>query len=161
MRITKSLLIIGLCLIFCGPAWAQPGGGPGMGPGGGMGGGMGTGRGMGARMYNPQTVTTIKGTVEGLAAMQTRRMRHVSLVVKTDQGSVTVHLGPDWYMNQNQMIFNPGDAVEVTGSQMGGAGGAILVAKEVTVKGKTLKLRDDQGLPLWRGQGRQGQPQPQ
>jgi hypothetical protein len=82
-------------------------------------------------------------------------MRHVSLVVKTDQGSITVHLGPARYMSQNQMIFNPGDAVEVTGSQMEVAGGAIMVAKEVTVKGKTLKLRDDQGLPLWRGQGRQ------
>jgi hypothetical protein len=56
------------------------------------------------------------------------------------------------------MIFNPGDAVEVTGSQMEVAGGTMLVAKEVTVKGKTLKLRDDQGLPLWRGWGRQ-QPQ--
>lgn len=158
MRITKSLLIICLCLVLSGPAWAQPGGGQGMGPGGGMGGGMGTGRGMGAMRYNPQTVTTIKGTVESLAAPQTRRMRHESLVVKTDQGSITVHLGPAWYMSQNQMIFNPGDAVEVTGSQMQAAGGAILVAKEVTVKGKTLKLRDDQGLPLWRGQGRQ-QPQ--
>ena len=158
MRVTKSLLIIGLCLIFSGPAWAQPGGGQGMGPGGGMGGGMGIGRGMGAMRYNPQNVTTIKGTVESLAAPQTRRMRHESLVVKTDQGSITVHLGPAWYMSQNQMIFNPGDAVEVTGSKMAVAGGAILVAKEVTVKGKTLKLRDDQGLPLWRGQGRQ-QPQ--
>ena len=158
MRITKSLLIICLCLVLSGPAWAQPGGGQGLGPGEGMGGGLRTGRGMGAMRYNPQTVTTIKGTVESLAAPQTRRMRHESLVVKTDQGSITVHLGPAWYMSQNQMIFNPGDAVEVTGSQMQAAGGAILVAKEVTVKGKTLELRDDQGLPLWRGQGRQ-QPQ--
>ena len=36
MRIIKSLLIIGLCLAFAGPALAQTGGGQGMGgPGGG------------------------------------------------------------------------------------------------------------------------------
>ena len=34
----------------------------------------------------------------------------------------------------------------------------MMVAKEVKVGGKTFQLRDDQGLPLWRGQGR---PQPQ
>jgi hypothetical protein len=99
MRITKSLLVIGLCLILGGPAWAQPGGGQGMGPGGIMGGGMRTGRGMGPMMYNPQTVTTIKGTVESLAAPQRRRMRHESMVVKTEQGSIRVHLGPAWYMS--------------------------------------------------------------
>ena len=31
MRIIKSLLVIGLCLAFAGPALAQPGGGQGMG----------------------------------------------------------------------------------------------------------------------------------
>ena len=61
MRITKSLLVIGLCLAFTAPALAQMGGGQGMGgPGQGRDMGLGRGRGM---MYNPQTVTTIQGTV--------------------------------------------------------------------------------------------------
>ena len=77
---------------------------------------MGPGRGMG-KMYNPQTVTTIQGTVES-PGPQMGRMQHVSWVIKTDQGNITVHLGPAWYMNQHQIGLNPGDAVEVTGSQM-------------------------------------------
>lgn len=159
MKKVMGLMVLSLGLILSGPVWAQPGGGQGTGPG--MGGGMGPGRGMGpgggmGMMYNPQTVTTIKGTVESLVP-QTRRMRHESRVIKTDKGNVTVHLGPAWYMNQHQMIINPGDALEVTGSEMKMGDSTMMVAREVTVKGKTLKLRDDQGMPLWRGQG---QPQP-
>lgn len=155
MRIIKSLLVIGLCLSLGGPALAQPGGGQGMGPGPGQGPGMGPGRGMG-RMYNPQTVTTIKGTVESLGP-KGRRMQHESRIIKTDQGNIMVHLGPVWYMDQHKIVLNPGDAVEVTGSKMEMAGGTMMVAKEVKVGGKTFQLRDDQGVPLWRGQGR---PQP-
>lgn len=155
MRIIKSLLIISLCLALAGPALAQPDGGQGMG-GPGQGPGMGPGGGMG-KMYNPQTVTTIKGTVESLGP-KGRRRQHESRIIKTDQGSILVHLGPTRYMNQLQIQLNPGDAVEVTGSKVEMGGRTMLMAKEVKVGGKIFQLRDDQGLPLWQGQGRQ-QPQ--
>jgi hypothetical protein len=157
MRITKSLLVIGLCLALAGPALAQPGGGPGMGPGTVQGRGMGPGGGRGM-MYNPQTVSTIQGTAVSQGPQIGRRMQHVSWVIKTAQGDVTVHLGPSTYLNQQQLVINPGDVVEVTGSKIEMSGRTMLVAKEAKVGGKTFQLRDDQGLPLWRGQGR---PQPQ
>jgi hypothetical protein len=148
MRISKSLLVIGLCLTLGGPALAQTAGGQGMGPG----------RGMGPWSYNPQNITTIKGTVESRGPKRGRRMQHVSWVIKTDQGNVTVHLGPAWYLNQQQMVINPGDTMEATGSEVQMGGGTMMVAKEVTVNGKTLKLRNDQGLPVWQGQGRRQAP---
>ncbi|MFI5330399.1 MAG: DNA-binding protein [Desulfobaccales bacterium] len=156
MRIIKSLLVIGLCLAFAGPALAQPGGGQGMMGGTGKDRGMGPGGGRGM-MYNLQTVTTIQGTVESLGP-KGPRMQHESRIIKTDQGSIMVHLGPTSYINQQQIQLNPGDCVEVTGSKVEMRGRTMLLAKEVKVGGKTLRLRDDQGLPLWRGQGR---PQPQ
>jgi hypothetical protein len=82
-------------------------------------------------------------------------MRHESRLIKTDQGTVTVHLGPTTYINQQQIALNPGDVVEVTGSQVQMGGKTLMLAKEVKVGGKTFQLRDDQGMPLWRGQGRQ------
>ena len=157
MSIIKSLLVIGLCLALAGPALAQTGGGQGMG-GPGMGGGMGPG--MGQRVWgctiprpSPPSRVRWKPRDRPWAAVQ-----HVSWVVKTDQGKITVHLGPAWYINQHQIVLKPGDAVEATGSKMEMGGGTMMVAKEVKVGGKTFQLRDDQGMPLWRGQGR---PQPQ
>ena len=115
MRITKSLLVVGLCLAFAAPALGQMGGGQGM---GGPGQGPGRGRGM---MYNPQTVTTIQGTAVSPGPQMGHRMQHVSWVIKTAQGDLTVHLGPSTYVNQQQLVINPGDAVEVTGSQIAAA----------------------------------------
>ena len=43
--------------------------------------------------------------------------------------------------------------MEVTGSKVTLNNQAALIAREVTVNGTTLKLRDDQGLPVWRGMG--------
>ncbi len=151
MKKIAALTVIALALILSGQVMAQPAGGPGTGPG--MGRGMGPGGGMGPMMYNPQSVTTIKGTVEGPGPQMGRRMQHESWTVKTDKGTVTVHLGPKWYLAQQQAVINPGDAIEATGSQMEMGGGTMMVAKSVTVKGKTYQLRNDQGLPLWRGQG--------
>ncbi len=155
MKKILGLTILALALLLNSPVLAQPAGGQGMG-GPGQGGGMGPGRGMG-KMYNPQTVTTIKGTIESLGP-KGPRMQHESRIIKTDQGSFMIHLGPTQYINQLQVQLNPGDVVEVTGSKVEMGGRTMLLAKEVKVGGRTFRLRDDQGVPLWRGQGR---PQPQ
>ena len=118
MRITKSLLVIGLCLALAAPALAQPGGGQGMGARTRPGHAAWAPAAAWGMMYNPQTVTTIQGTVESLGPQRPSRMQHESWIIKTDQGNITVHLGPTRYMNQQQMSLNPGDAVEVTGSKV-------------------------------------------
>lgn len=142
MKNVMKLLTIILCLAFCSPALAQPGGGQGMGPGGGQ----------GPMIYNPQTVTTIKGVLQQTRTVEEYR-RRTFWYVKTDQGDVLVHLGPPWYLSQQQVVMKTGDTVTVTGSKVVQDGNTSLVAKEITVNGKTVKLRDDQGVPLWRGQG--------
>ncbi len=121
--------------------WAQGPGGPGMGHGPGLGPGL----------YNPQTVTTMKGTVETLTSPGLRRRTTAGLMLKTDQGSLPVHLGPFWYLQQQGITLQVGDPLEVTGSQVTMQGKPALIAREVKVDGNTLKLRDEQGLPLWRG----------
>jgi len=137
MRKFVGLLAACALLGLAASVWAQGPGGPGMGPGPGV--------------YNPQTVTTVKGTVETL--MKQRRMS--GLVLKTDQGSLPVHVGPYLYLRQQGITFKVGDPLEVTGSQVTLQGKPAIIAREVKVDGKTLKLRDEQGLPLWRG-GRPG-----
>ena len=156
MRIIKSLLVIGLCLALAGPALAQTGGGQGMGR-------TRHGPRHGTRPRHGHDVQSPdRHHHPGYGGKPRDRkwaaMQHVSWVVKTDQGNITVHLGPARYINQHQIVLKPGDAVEVTGSKMEMGGGTMMVAKEVKVGGKTFQLRDDQGVPLWRGQGR---PQPQ
>ncbi len=144
MKKIMGLIVILTALALVGPALAQPGPGGGMGPGG-----------MGGRLYNPQTVATVKGTVEKVEEVtMARGMAVRELRLKTDQGSLLVHLGPAWYLDEKKFVVKVEDTVEVTGSQVTLNNQPALIAREVTIGGATLKLRDDQGVPVWRGMGR-------
>jgi hypothetical protein len=151
----KLWVVTVLCLALAGPALAQTG------PGGmGMGSGKGMGAGMGPRLYNPQTVATVTGPVEKLEDLPSmgggggRGMQYRGVTLKTGQGSLMVHLGPVWYLDEKKLAVKVGDTVEATGSKVTLNNQPALIAREVKVNGTTLKLRDDQGLPLWRGMGR-------
>jgi hypothetical protein len=154
MKPSTVLLVTAVCLALACPALAQPA------PGGGMGGGMG--RGMGPMLYNPQTVTTVTGQLEkleDLPSMGRRRaqgMQFRALTLKTDQGSLLVHLGPSWYLDEKKFAVKVGDTVEATGSKVTLNNQPALIAREVKANGVTLTLRDDRGLPAWRGMGRGG-----
>jgi hypothetical protein len=151
---TKVWVVMVVCLALAAPALAQTG------PGSGMGRGMGGG--MGPMLYNPKTVTTVTGQVEKLEDLPSmgggggRGMQYRGVTLKTDQGSLMVHLGPGWYLDEKKCVVKVGDTVEVTGSKVTLNNQPALIAREVKVNGATLKLRDDQGLPVWRGMGRGG-----
>ncbi|MBU4233175.1 MAG: hypothetical protein L6277_17300 [Desulfobacterales bacterium] len=145
----KGLLVIALVMTMAlaGPALAQPG------PGGGM------GRGMGPVVYNPQTVTTVTGLVEKLADLPSlgrgggKGMQYRGVLLKTDQGSLMVDLAPGWYLNQKKFVVQAGATVSATGSKVTLDNQPGLIAREVTVNGTTLKLRDEQGVPVWQRSG--------
>ncbi|MFA5111595.1 MAG: hypothetical protein WC443_09330 [Desulfobaccales bacterium] len=144
-------LIIVVLALVC-PSLAQPG------PGGGMG--------MGPSLYNPQTVTTVTGQVEKLEELSMgpgggMGMKFQEARLKTEKGSLLVHLGPAWYLDQQKFALKAGDTLKVTGSQVSLNNQPAIIAKEVDANGKTLKLRDDQGIPAWRGMGRGGMGQGQ
>ncbi len=79
----------------------------------------GGGRGPGARLYDPSTETTVKGTVDEVLQQTGRRgFGGTHLVLKTDTGNVTVHVGPSSYISAQGFSFAKGDAVTVTGSKV-------------------------------------------
>ncbi len=152
MKKVKVLPVIIIILALVCPSLAQPA------PGGGMG--------MGPRLYNPQTVTTVTGQVEKLEELSMgpsggMGMKFQEARLKTEKGSLLVHLGPTWYLDQQKFALKAGETLKVTGSQVTLNNQPAIIAKDVEVNGKTLKLRDDQGLPAWRGMGRGGMGQGQ
>ncbi len=81
--------------------------------------------------------------------------RGTHLIVKTDQGKMEVHLGPTSFLEKQQFTFAKDDQVEVTGSKIKVEGADALIAREVKKGGKTLTLRNAQGVPAWSG-GKRG-----
>jgi hypothetical protein len=130
-------------------AAAAPGrGGRGCGDGG-MGGGY---RGM----YNPATVETVTGTIESidLSAPMKRMRRGTHLTLKTEKGSLSVRLGPEWYVERLDGKLANGDVVEVKGSRVTFDGNPAIIAAEVKKGDAVLKLRDEKGVPAWAGKRR-------
>ncbi|MHB8069939.1 MAG: DNA-binding protein [Desulfobaccales bacterium] len=144
--------IVGIfMLLLTAGVWAQPAGpGPG---GGGPGPGGGMGMGMGAGMhYDPKTVETIQGEVTQVQQMQ-GMAAGVHLQVKTAKETMMVVLGPASYLEQQKMKIAVGDKVEIKGSRVQHPQMALLIAGELKKGDQVVKLRDDQGKPLWSGQG--------
>lgn len=126
------------------------------GPGAGFGRGVGFGRGPVARVYNPATVATLRGTISSVEVEPARpgRPGGMHLTLKTDQKSTEVHIGPAWFAQAEGLTFTTGEAIEVTGSQVTRGELSFLVAREVRKADKVIRLRSDDGTPLWAQRGR-------
>lgn len=105
-------------------------------------------------MYDPATETVCKGTVEAVEQAARRPMAGVHLSVKVGEETKTVLLGPSSFVSGKDFAFAKGDSVEVTGSKISTRGKEYIVAREVVKNGKTLTLRDRNGVPAWAGRGR-------
>lgn len=106
-----------------------------------------------ARLFNPQTVETISGVVESVGKFSpTKGMSEgVHAVVKTNKETITVHLGPAWFIDNQDPQIGSGDRVEIKGSRITFEGKPAIIAAEVTKDGETLTLRDANGIPVWSG----------
>ena len=106
-----------------------------------------------SKMYDPNTIETINGEVISVDTFTpTEGMSSgVHLMVKTDKGALSVHLGPAWYIENQDVKIAPKDKVEIKGSRITYNGKPAIIAAEVDKGGGILHLRDDNGYPVWSG----------
>ena len=150
MNMNKTMMLIGavitLSIILAAEALPQRGilwrGGGGWGPGTPY-----------ARMYNPQTVETVTGEV--LLVDQITPVKGMSygihIVLKTNKETISVHLGPGWYIENQDVNIAPKDKIDVKGSRITFEGKPTLIVAEVKKGDELLTLRDANGFPAWSG----------
>ncbi|MCX7914132.1 MAG: hypothetical protein N2511_06060 [Thermodesulfovibrionales bacterium] len=107
------------------------------------------------RMYDPTKVETISGkvlstdrTVPNIKGITTPG---IHLQLKTEKETITVHLGPAWYIERQDIKIGVGDSIEVKGSPVSIEGQPAIIAAEVRKDDKVLILRDSTGFPVWAG----------
>jgi len=112
-----------------------------------------------ARRYDPQTVETVSGEVVSVDRVTPMHgMSHgVHLLVKTEKETISVHLGPDWFIENQDVKLEAKDRIEVKGSRITLDGTPVLIAAEVKKGDRVLTLRDGNGIPAWSGWRRRGQ----
>ncbi|GAB6263218.1 hypothetical protein [Photobacterium sp. R1] len=108
-------------------------------------------------MYDNQAMTEISGevvTVDRITMMH-QMQEGTHLTVKTGQGNVSVHLGPVWYLEKQDVKIMPGDKVKIKGSRITFDDTPVVIATEVRKGNQVLMLRDPNGYPAWSGWRRQ------
>ncbi len=105
------------------------------------------------RMYDPKAMETISGEVISVDRITPAKGMSggVHMNVKTDKETISVHLGPSWYLENQDVKIEAKDKVEVKGSRISFGGKPAIIAAEVKKGDEVLKLRDDAGFPVWSG----------
>jgi DNA-directed RNA polymerase subunit E'/Rpb7 len=106
------------------------------------------------RLYNPKTVETITGEVVAIDSMMPMggMSGGVHLQVRTPKNElISIHLGPSWYLERQDISLQVKDKIQVKGSKVSISDKPALIAAEVKKGAQTLVLRDADGFPVWSG----------
>lgn len=105
------------------------------------------------KRYNTNTVETIAGQITAIDTMTPLKSMSpgIHIVVKTDKEIISVHLGPAWFLENQEWNLEVKDTVAIKGSRVLFNNQPTLIAAEVKKDDAILKLRDENGFPLWNG----------
>lgn len=102
--------------------------------------------------YNAATEVKAQGIVEEIqefyCPISDDQGTHLKL--KTDRGTLQVHVGPARFLRSQQVSFKVGDQVQVLGARLQYDGADALLAREITRGDEVFILRDHLGQPVWR-----------
>lgn len=107
-----------------------------------------------SRLFNPQSIVELKGTIVAVEKItpEAGMSTGIHLVVKTERsGNMSAHLGPSWYIDNQDVQFSAGDMVVVKGSKITYNNAPAVIAVSVTKGDQVLTLRDKKGNPAWNG----------
>ncbi|NJR56252.1 MAG: DNA-binding protein [Acaryochloris sp. CRU_2_0] len=141
------LSIASLGILFSTPALTQPG----------MMRGRGS-KGWGStdaycRMYNTKAIEILSGEIVSIDKFTPMpgMSYGIHLTLKTAKEDISVHLGPGWYIEGQDIRLQLKDRIEVKGSMVTFAGKPVIMATQVKKGNDVLTLRDGNGLPAWSG----------
>jgi hypothetical protein len=108
--------------------------------------------------YNTSSEATLNGIVEEVTEVDHAGFpgKGLHVLLKTDMGTLDLHIGPASFAAQEKLTLAKGDRLEVVGSKVKDNGADALIARTITKDGKTTTLRSTQGIPLWSGGARKG-----
>lgn len=78
------------------------------------------------------------------------RLETAVVVVETESGEITAELAPPSFLEQQVVVFAPGDVVTIRGGEIVRDGRKIFLVSEATTKDRrTIRLRQDDLTPVW------------
>jgi DNA/RNA endonuclease YhcR with UshA esterase domain len=101
--------------------------------------------------YSAANEITAAGTVEDVqefyCPVTDDRGTHV--VLKTDRGTILVHVAISRFLRDQKFAIQPGDRWQVTGAKIRFQGKEGMIAREIIRGDEIFTVRDTAGKPLW------------
>jgi len=107
-----------------------------------------------SKMFDPKTIVEWKGTVVSIDKITPEKGMSVGihLVVKAENNEqMSIHLGPEWFVSNQELQFAAGDQIVVKGSKVTYQNAPAIIAMTVAKGDVVLTLRDKTGNPTWNG----------
>ena len=103
------------------------------------------------RDYDLKGVESVWGKVVSVEKITPpkRRGEWVQLMLQVQNGTIAVQLGPAWFVDKQVPRIEANDTVTVTGSRLNLDGTPVIVAADIAKGSELLRLRDDNGVPVW------------
>jgi hypothetical protein len=103
------------------------------------------------KLFDPKTVMTVRGKVLSIERFTPlRQMGYGFLVVlETKDETIDVHIGPGWFLAEQDFEIEVGDEIIVRGSRITFDDRPTIIATKVQKGTRVLDLRRDDGVPVW------------
>ena len=103
------------------------------------------------RQFDTNSLVSLRGWVVRLESFRPGGGASPGLraIVQSGSDKVTVHLGPRWYLERQEMQLQPKDPVAIEGSRIPMGGSSVVIARTISMGERSLVLRDAEGTPTW------------
>lgn len=105
-----------------------------------------------ADSYDLSSVQTIKGEISTIGSVLVGKSKEERVRLRVVVGGgreVIVYAAPATFEHQQALRLRAGTMVQITGAPAKHCTHTVLIAGNITSSGKTVKLRDSQGQPIW------------
>lgn len=102
--------------------------------------------------YNASQEKELEGTIVRVEKMKVNTegwSYALILHLQTENGEVRAFLGPEWYLEQNRIQLRENMKIKLHGAPTVVEGTSYLVVREMEMEKNKIRLRDEDGLPLW------------
>ena len=101
-------------------------------------------------LYDSESIEVLKGTVSEVDRFEVKGEQNgICLSVEVNGEQTRVHLGPEWFLENQTLRVDVGDRVAVRGSRVDYQGESVILAAAVVRGDHMLLLRSPAGAPAW------------
>lgn len=103
------------------------------------------------RLFDARTMKTVQGRVLRIEPFcpGSGRFSGIQLVLELDRKQLVVHLGPQWYVEDQSLPVAYNDIVKASGSMVTFGGAPAMMATEISTAEGNMLLRHADGTAIW------------